>query len=42
MKSRKFDVLVMDEAGKANLVESILPMLLVKKGGKLTTELFEE
>lgn len=34
MKGREFDVLVMDEAGKANLVESILPMLLIREKGK--------
>lgn len=34
MKGREFDVLVMDEAGKANLVESFMPMLLVKENGK--------
>jgi hypothetical protein len=34
MQGREFDVLVMDEAGKANLIESLLPMLLVKESGK--------
>jgi superfamily I DNA and/or RNA helicase len=35
MKGREFDVLVMDEAGKANLIESLLPILLLKENGKL-------
>lgn len=35
MEGKDFSVLVMDEAGKANLVESILPMLLIRREGKL-------
>lgn len=35
MRGKEFSVLVMDEAGKANLVESILPILLIKEKGKL-------
>lgn len=35
MKEREFDVLVMDEAGKSNIIESILPMLLLGSSGKL-------
>lgn len=35
MKEKEFDVLIMDEAGKSNLIESILPMLLLKGGGRI-------
>ena len=35
MKEREFDVLVMDEAGKSNIIELLLPVLLLKQSGKL-------
>jgi len=35
MRGKEFDVLLMDEAGKANLIESVLPMLLVNESGKM-------
>jgi len=35
MKGREFDVLIMDEAGKSNIVESILPVLLLRPEGRL-------